>query len=675
MRSTTILKTTCLGLILLLTPGLSISLISKLVPPIPPEDLMKVSKWELWNSDLNITGTERAPIMKTGDADFTAELLSAGVDSLFTGLISLTNSTKYGLSGIVISKDPVNPIPAGLFLNYGEHSGGGGTDVLSVWRFCNLTQSGFCNTGPLMSLGDLSNTLFPSAAMSVSSDTPDSPQILRLNGYFMDTGQMIYLANTADVKAINAENGDLVCTNLNADMVDSFHLDQDVSTTGGPSFAGNVSAQYFIGDGSALTNLPSPDLSGYVPYDGGTSNLTLNGYNITADYFIGDGSLLTNLPVPTTVANATYSNDSDMLDGQHGSYYKDTFSDNGLLYQNGTRPLTNNWDMGLYAISAGTLKMANITAINLTSVLIGGCASNNGYSTGTCEGQTFTTSPNSTFINKITLYLCGASGSMSAIVNVYNNYSKTVLLGSSPSVTIPACGSENAIDFIVNTPVVSNTTGYFFEVVGSSNQLRKYIHSTGSDGYTGGKEYIPTSGCNNYIPTGNPDDLQFLIYYSLPTYYGYLGSTLLPTTSNSYDIGSDANYIRNIYSYQYYAKNTSIVAFDDYKDSELIKSIIKENEYFKMPPEVKDISTSNITVSVVLGTIKRSSNGVVLYDVNTTNKTIVTESLNMGKVHGLELGAIKELVLRVEILESENQKLKEQLVTICKENNLKGCAS
>jgi uncharacterized protein (UPF0335 family) len=45
----------------------------------------------------------------------------------------------------------------------------------------------------------------------------------------------------------------------------------------------------------------------------------------------------------------------------------------------------------------------------------------------------------------------------------------------------------------------------------------------------------------------------------------------------------------------------------------------------------------------------------------------------MGKVQGLTIGAIKELITKTEGLEAENQRLKEQITNICKENELKGC--
>jgi hypothetical protein len=49
----------------------------------------------------------------------------------------------------------------------------------------------------------------------------------------------------------------------------------------GGTMTGNLTAPYFIGNGSQLTGLPTPDLSSYVPYTGATSNVDLGSNNLS----------------------------------------------------------------------------------------------------------------------------------------------------------------------------------------------------------------------------------------------------------------------------------------------------------------------------------------------------------------------------------------------------------
>jgi hypothetical protein len=75
---------------------------------------------------------------------------------------------------------------------------------------------------------------------------------------------------------------------------------------GNANIVGNINASYFIGNGALLTGLPA----GYSNANAASYLLTntgdINGGNITANYFIGNGSLLTGLPA--TYANSNVAN-------------------------------------------------------------------------------------------------------------------------------------------------------------------------------------------------------------------------------------------------------------------------------------------------------------------------------------------------------------------------------
>ena len=85
------------------------------------------------------------------------------------------------------------------------------------------------------------------------------------------------------------------------------------ATTG--SFSGNVTASYFIGNGSALTGMyGNAQVASYLPtYTGNltagniavTGNITASN-DVTANSFIGDGSQLTGLPAPYTDADVSF---------------------------------------------------------------------------------------------------------------------------------------------------------------------------------------------------------------------------------------------------------------------------------------------------------------------------------------------------------------------------------
>jgi hypothetical protein len=174
--------------------------------------------------------------------------------------------------------------------------------------------------------------------------------------------------------------------------------------------SGNMSAQYFLGNGSQLTGLPATysntNVAEYLPTYGG---------NISANYFIGNGSLLTGLP-------ASYSN-------TNVAAYLPTYTGN----------ITGNYILGNGSLLTG---LGNITTVNLD-----GNASNILYGNGS-----FASAP--------------SGGS-------YGNSNVVTLLSSFGSNTITTSGNMTAGNISVSGYFISGNqaTGGF--QLGNSNSRLK----------------------------------------------------------------------------------------------------------------------------------------------------------------------------------------------------------
>lgn len=505
-----------------------------------------VHKWETWNNDLNVSTITRSPNILSGNTGFSPELIGAGIESLFTGIVSISNNSQIPLTAMsYATNDSSNA--AAVILSYGEHYGGGGSNVFSVYRLCNVSQSGFCNSGPIAGFGDLSNTLFPNEAVDISSDVPGSYQVMRINGFFLDPGsKVLYISNTPNSKAIEVDDSSLVCTNLNSDLLDGLHASE--------IFSGTAT---YSDDSDKVDGLHANEV-----------------FNTTIK-----------------VDNATYSDDSDKLDGHHWNEIPtgSSFNDTGLLYQNGTRQLTGNWDTGQFNITTSKINLT--VATGTAPITVASTTKVTNLNADKCDGYDF----------------------------------------------------NQDVSYRASYPVFAGIASYGGNSINMQSATGSNVWTLGTDGLIANVWFASSSGA------------------------------LVPYSANSYSVGTSGNYWNKMYSETYYGKNTSIIAFDDYDDTSLMKSIVKEGEYFKMPNETIDTFEENVTVEEpwTLDELFNLNNTVV--EPKYVNKTITTESLNMGKVQGLTIGAIKELITKTEGLEAENQRLKEQITNICKENDLKGC--
>jgi hypothetical protein len=118
--------------------------------------------------------------------------------------------------------------------------------------------------------------------------------------------------NYVSVNKINNGNSNVSINNANANVTVTVNSTNIATfSTIGLSVNGNVIGNYFIGDGSQLTNIVATygnaNVANYIPtYSGNIGSLTVIGNVKTLSFFVGDGSQLSNITAANLVG--AYSN-------------------------------------------------------------------------------------------------------------------------------------------------------------------------------------------------------------------------------------------------------------------------------------------------------------------------------------------------------------------------------
>jgi mono/diheme cytochrome c family protein len=222
------------------------------------------------------------------------------------------------------------------------------------------------------------------------------------------------------------------------------------------SATGNITGNYFIGNGSQLTGLPegygNADVAAYLPtYTGNLVSLTGNvttTANVSANYFLGNGSQLTGLPESgiswTTQANTAPAN------ANPGDFWYNSATQ--IKYQ-----YVNDGTSNVWVDQSSPTVFESITTGQIVN------ANANGVGNIGAAGSTF----NTVFAQSITTGLISATGNITG-----GNLLGTIQTAAQPSIT--SVGTLTALS------VTGNITGGNLITAGLASLSS--ITKTGSNG-------------------------------------------------------------------------------------------------------------------------------------------------------------------------------------------------
>jgi hypothetical protein len=249
------------------------------------------------------------------------------------------------------------------------------------------------------------------------------------------------------------------------------------------STTGNVTAGNFIGSGAALTAITGANVTGTVPLAtsattagtvttaaqpnitsvGTLTSLSSSG-NVTAAYFIGDGSLLSNINAGNIVGSYGNANVVSLLAGfgsnsisTTGNVTASYFAGNGSLLTSLTGGnVTGTVPLATSATTAGTVTTAaqpNITSVGtLTSLSSSGNISATGNITGS--------------------YLFGNGSQLTGLPATYGNANVATFLANFGSNTLSTTGNVTGGNILSGTFQAVNSGGGSLKNASGTNQLQ-----------------------------------------------------------------------------------------------------------------------------------------------------------------------------------------------------------
>ena len=451
-----------------------------------------------------------------------------GNGSLLTGVVA---TSTYGNANVVanlaaLGSNPVSTtgnISAGYFLGNGSqltglpatYSNANVAAFMAAFGSNTITTTGNITAGNVNSTGVMTATTF-SGNLSGSSATLATANLI--SGPL----QVASLAMGSSVASVGYANIILTGgTGGSQTYIDPTGL----NTAGNVSATGNVTGNYFIGNGSQLTGLPATysnvNVASFMA-NFGSNSISTSG-NVTASYHIGNGSLLSSITggnVSGTVANATYATTA-------GSATTATTA--GTVTSNAQANITSVGTLTSLAVT-GNIDSGNLRTTGLISAtgnitgnffvgngsLLTGIVSSYGNANVVANLAALGSNPVSTTGNVTASYHIGNGSLLTGIVSSYGNanvVANLAALGSNPVSTtgnitggninatvVSATGNVQAGN-LRTTGLISasgNVTGNFF--VGNGSALTGIVSSYGNANVVAN---LAALGSNPVSTTGN----------------------------------------------------------------------------------------------------------------------------------------------------------------------------
>ena len=279
--------------------------------------------------------------------------------------------------------------------------------------------------------------------------------------YFNDTGEASIFSNSYVAIVTNTTNIDNPTWIFDASG--NLTTPGSIITGGDISGANVISANYFVGDGSLLTNINGSNVSNvananYANYSNianiansvnvanvvGIGNIATTNYDGNAgNVLYGNGGFFA-LPSISNVANANYANFAGVAYSVSGSNVTGTVANANYSAYAGQ---ANTANLATYATTANSVAVANVVGIgNIATINLDGNSSNILYGNGIFSSVPNTANANyASYAGNVTI---GTQSNITATGNLY-----TFTVGNDANILSPR------LTYTSNSPAVGNVTG------------------------------------------------------------------------------------------------------------------------------------------------------------------------------------------------------------------------